>query len=135
DPPRPVPSELAAATVLRTCSVAPLSRDPRLLTFAGAVINANTGEVLFQRSGDTPAPPASVLKVLTAAAALSTIGPDFRMSTRVFEGSTPGSIVLVGGGDPTLSVLPAGQESVYRGAPKIADLAAAAVAKWNETHG
>jgi D-alanyl-D-alanine carboxypeptidase/D-alanyl-D-alanine-endopeptidase (penicillin-binding protein 4) len=135
DPPRPVPSEVAAATALRTCSIAPLSRDPRLLTFAGAVINASTGEVLFERSGDKPAPPASVLKVLTAAAALATIGPDFRMSTRVFEGSTPGSIVLVGGGDPTLSVLPAGSESVYTGAPKIAALAAAAVAKWNETHG
>ena len=133
-PPRPVPTAVATPAALRTCSVAALSTDPRLLTFAGSVINATTGEVLFDRSGNVAASPASVLKVLTSAAALSTIGPDFRMSTRVVQGSTPGSIVLVGRGDPTLSALPTGVESVYQGAPKLADLAAQTIAKWNTTH-
>lgn len=134
EPPRPVPSGVAAATALRTCSITALTKDPRLLKFAGSVINASTGEVLFDRGATAAQPPASVLKVLTAAAALATIGPDFRMSTRVFEGAAPGSIVLVGGGDPTLSALPSGAESFYRGAPKMADLAAQTIAKWNETH-
>jgi D-alanyl-D-alanine carboxypeptidase/D-alanyl-D-alanine-endopeptidase (penicillin-binding protein 4) len=134
EPPRPAPSEVPAATALRTCSISALAKDPRLLKFAGSVVNASTGEVLFDRAATAAAPPASVLKVLTAAAALATIGPDFRMSTRVLEGSAPGSIVLVGGGDPTLSALPPGVESFYRGAPKMADLAAQTIAKWNETH-
>ena len=133
-PPRPVPTVVATPAALRTCSVAALSTDPRLLTFAGSVINATTGEVLFDRSGNVAASPASVLKVLTAAAALSTIGPGFQMSTLVVQGSAPGSIVLVGRGDPTLSALPVGVESVYQGAPKLADLAAQTIAKWNTTH-
>ncbi len=134
EPPRPVPTELTPAAALRTCSISALAKDPRLLKFAGSVINANTGEVLFDRSADVAAPPASVLKVLTAAAAIATIGPDFQMATRVYEGSIPGSIVLVGRGDPTLSALPVGSESVYPGAPKLANLAALTLAKWNETH-
>lgn len=134
EPPRNVPEEVAPASLLRTCSIDALTKDPRLLTFAGSVINVTTGEVLFDRSAEVGAPPASVLKVLTAAAALATIGPDFQLATRVYEGSTPGSIVLVGGGDPTISALPAGVESFYRGAPKMDDLATQAVAKWNETH-
>ncbi len=134
EPPRPVPTEVAPAVALRTCSVAALAKDPRLLKFAGAVVNASSGEVLFDRAGDVAAPPASVLKVLTGAAALSTLGPNFQMSTRVVAGSTPGSIVLVGRGDPTLSALPAGVEGVYKGAPKLADLAAQTIATWNASH-
>ncbi len=134
EPSRDVPEEILPATALRTCSIASLAADPRLLTFAGSVINITTGEVLFDRSASVAAPPASGLKVLTAAAALMTLGPDFRMATRVLEGNEPGAIVLVGGGDTTLSRLPPGAESVYPGAPKLADLAAQTLAKWEELH-
>lgn len=120
---RPVPAEMAAATRLRTCSIAGLATDPRLMTFNGAVINATTGELLFDRGATTPVSQGSVLKVLTAAAALNILTPEYQLSTRVFEGSLPGTIVLVGGGDPTISQLPPGQESVYAGAPKLSDLA------------
>jgi len=61
---------------------------------------------------------------------LSALGPDYRLTTKVVAGPTPGSVVLVGGGDPTLSRLPFGQESVYPGAPKLADLAAQTVAAY-----
>ena len=128
-PSRPVPTAIAAATHLRTCSVAAPASDPNLLTFQGSVINTITGEVLFDRNGATPSRTASVLKTLTAAAALTVLGPDYQISTKVYAGSTPGTVVLVGGGDPTLSALGAGQESVYRGAPKLSDLAAQAQAK------
>jgi D-alanyl-D-alanine carboxypeptidase/D-alanyl-D-alanine-endopeptidase (penicillin-binding protein 4) len=122
-PTRPVPAAIAAATHLRTCSIAAPASDPNLLTLQASVINVATGEVLFDRAGATPSRTASVLKTLTAAAALSVLGPDYQISTKVYAGATPGTVVLVGGGDPTLSALPDGQESVYRGAPKISKLA------------
>lgn len=127
---RPTPSAIADPTHLRTCSVAKPASDPNLLTFQGSVINATTGEVLFDRAGATPARTASVMKTLTTAAGLAVLGPAYQFSTKVYEGSTPGSIVLVGGGDPTLSALGPGEESVYKGAPKLSDLAYQVKTQW-----
>ncbi len=129
---RPVPTEMPVASRLRTCSIAAAATDPRLLAFSGAVVNASTGELLFDRGAKTPVPQGSVLKVLTAAAALNILGPDYQIATRVYEGSTPGTVVLVGTGDPTLSQLPAGSESVYAGAPKLDDLAAQVLEKYDD---
>ncbi len=128
--PRTLPGTIAAPSRLRTCSIASLARDERLNEFFGSVVNATTGEVLFDRQADRAVRTGSVLKVITAAAALAALGPDHRMTTRVVTGSTPGTVVLVGGGDATLSRLPAGQESIYRGAPKLSDLAAQTVAAY-----
>lgn len=122
-PVRPVPANITPASRMRTCSVAGLSQDGRLGNLEAQVVNAKTGEVLFDRNGGKPGPTASVLKTLTSAAALQVLGPDYRVSTTVVKGSQPGQIVLVGGGDVTLSRLPDGQESFYGGAPKIQDLA------------
>lgn len=128
--PRPTPAAIADPTHLRTCSVAKAASDPNLLTFQGSVINATTGEVLFDRAGATPARTASVMKTLTTAAGLSVLGPAYQFSTKVYEGSAPGSIVLVGGGDPTLSALGPAEESVYKGAPKLSDLAYQVKTQW-----
>jgi len=127
---RPLPAELASATRLRTCSIAPQASDPRLGMLLGTIIRADTGEVLFDRIGDLPAPSMSATKVLTAAAAIAKVGPDYQVTTSVYEGSTPGTIVLVGRGDATLSALPAGQESFYPGAPKLQTLAEATIANY-----
>jgi D-alanyl-D-alanine carboxypeptidase/D-alanyl-D-alanine-endopeptidase (penicillin-binding protein 4) len=126
---RAVPDAPAAATALRTCSVASLTGKTALESFRGSVVDATTGESLLSVQGDKPSRTASVLKVLTAAAALSKLGPDYRLTTSVFEGSTPGTIVLVGGGDATLSRLDSG-ESVYKGAAKITTLANQVVAAY-----
>lgn len=128
---RDLPDGELTPSRLRTCSVAPLAADPALMSLSGQVVRIDTGEVLFDRAGDTPARTASVMKLLTAAAALATLGPDFQITTSVVQGSTPGSIVLIGRGDPTLSATSPGSESVYRGAPKLADLAAATLAAYN----
>ena len=128
---RSVPPALPAATRLRTCTVSGPASDPRLMSLKGYVMNAATGEVLFSREGDVPNRTGSVLKVLTAAAAVSALGPDYRLTTKVVDGTTPGTIVLVGGGDPTLS---AGGGSVYTNAPSIADLASRARAAHDQAH-
>jgi D-alanyl-D-alanine carboxypeptidase/D-alanyl-D-alanine-endopeptidase (penicillin-binding protein 4) len=71
-------------------------------SFTGVVQDAVTGEVLFDRAGDEVRAPASNIKLLTAAAALRTLGPDRRFSTRVVAGTAPGTVILTGGGDVLL---------------------------------
>ena len=131
DPARPVPGTETTASHLRTCSVAELATDSRLGSFQAQVVNANTGEVLFDRGGTTPSRTASVLKVLTSAAALSVLGPDHRATTTVVKGAEAGTVVLVGGGDITLTRLPTGQESAYAGAAHLDTLAIQTIAAWN----
>ena len=108
----------------RDCSVAELAADTRLVGLHAQVMNPETNEVLFDIQGDTPAQTASVMKLLTAAAALQVLGPNFRVQTKVYlDLDNPGQIVIIGAGDPTLSRVRAGVESVYKGAPKLSDLA------------
>ncbi|MFU8945521.1 D-alanyl-D-alanine carboxypeptidase/D-alanyl-D-alanine-endopeptidase [Mycetocola zhadangensis] len=129
-PPRPVPAAELPASALRTCSVAGLLGDSRFGTLQAQVLNAATGELLFERDPATASQTASSMKVLTAAAALNVLGPDFRASTKVVAGAEPGTIVLVGQGDLTLSRLPTGQEPVYTGAAHLDDLATKAKAAY-----
>jgi serine-type D-Ala-D-Ala carboxypeptidase/endopeptidase (penicillin-binding protein 4) len=66
------------------------------------VADARTGRVLYADNQSALATPASTTKVVTAVASLAVLGPDARFTTKVRQaGST---IVLVGGGDPTLAV-------------------------------
>src|SRR5699024_8742675 len=55
--------------------------------------------------------------------ALLTIPHDARLTTTVVAGDEPGRIVLVGGGDPTLTAQPLGSEGYYKGAAHIDSLA------------
>ena len=43
--------------------------------------------------------------------------------TRVVAGPDPGTVILVGGGDPTLTALPAGKEGVYPDPSRLTALA------------
>lgn len=133
--PRPQPSLQSVPTRLRTCSVGALVADPRFMGgLYASVMRADTGEILYANSGDSPQRTGSVLKVLTASAAITVLGADYQIPTRVFAGSAPGTIVLVGYGDPTLSAMPPGTESVYTGAPKLSSLAQAALATYASTY-
>ena len=121
--PTPTATKRTTPAALRTCSIAAAARDPRLAHFQGRVVNARTGETLFDRKGSTASRTASVLKVLTTAAALHVLGPDHRLTTKVVKGSKPGQVVLVGGGDVTLSRTPAGSRTAYAGAAHLSTLA------------
>ena len=89
---------------------------------SATVLDAGTGEVLLDRGGSTPVIPASTAKLATSAAVLSVTDPDQRLTTRVVAGAEPGEVVLVGGGDVTLSAAPVGRPSAYAGAARVATL-------------
>lgn len=114
----PVPTSAALAAAL-----APALANPDLGEFTGQISDAETGEVLWQQGASTPRTPASVTKVLTSAAALLTMDLDHRLTTAVVRGAQPGEVVLVGGGDLTLTAAPIGQDGYFEGGAHIADLA------------
>ncbi|MFF4160533.1 D-alanyl-D-alanine carboxypeptidase/D-alanyl-D-alanine-endopeptidase [Streptomyces sp. NPDC001678] len=69
---------------------------------AAAVVDATTGERLYGVGQSDAYTPASTIKLATAAAALSAVGPERRIETTVVAAGGDG-VVLVGGGDPTLT--------------------------------
>lgn len=98
-------SGVAAADPGRLADVLrPLLADPALGTVRTAsVVDTATGQVLFESGPREPMTPASTTKIATASAALAALGPDYRIRTTVTPGAGPGEIVLVGGGDPSLT--------------------------------
>lgn len=77
-----------------------------------AVVSLDSGRSLYVHNADRLFQPASTTKLFTAAVALSTLGPDYRIPTQVLakapiqEGKLDGSIWLYGMGDPTLGADP-----------------------------
>jgi D-alanyl-D-alanine carboxypeptidase/D-alanyl-D-alanine-endopeptidase (penicillin-binding protein 4) len=72
-------------------------------TRAAAVVDVATGKRLYTSGAGTALTPASTTKIATAVAALSALGPDHRFTTRAALEPDTGELVLVGGGDPTLT--------------------------------
>lgn len=128
---RSQPDAIPGAVAVRTCSVDPLATAASFPSLVGVVTDVASGDVLWGRSADKASSPAHIVTAFTAAAALQTLGADTRISTKVVDGSKPGSIVLVGGGDPTLATTNA---SFYRDAPQISDLASQAMTRYDELH-
>jgi serine-type D-Ala-D-Ala carboxypeptidase/endopeptidase (penicillin-binding protein 4) len=92
---------------------------------AADVIDVRTGQPLFSTGATALVPPASTAKLLTAAAALSALGPAAVLTTSVLPGATPAQIVLVGGGDPTLAGAAPDPAGTYPVAASLAGLAKA----------
>lgn len=71
------------------------------------VVNAKTGETVYERNADTMLAPASVTKLFSCAAALIALGPDSTTDTTVYQrgvvtgGTLRGDLILVAGGDLT----------------------------------
>ena len=87
-----------------------------------SVIDVATGEELLDQSATTGVTPASTNKVLTAWAALSSMGPGHRLQTKaVLDGQT---VTLVGGGDVLLAD-DAGDPTATAGHAGLGDLARA----------
>lgn len=92
-------------------ALAPFLSDPKLGPhLAVQVADLSTGELVVNR-GKGAFTPASTMKILTSAAALTALGPGTRFSTRVLGAGK--RIVLVGGGDPFLASTPAAATGEY----------------------
>ncbi len=112
--PEPAPSAPAVldAAVTRSApqdpaslrsTLTPLVEAPALGGRASAsVVDAATGKQLYGHGAAAPMTPASTVKIATAAAALSALGPDHRIATTVRLSEDARTLTLVGGGDPTL---------------------------------
>ena len=98
--------------------------NPALAQFSGIVIDPATGSVIWNKDSNAAQLPASTAKLLTGTALLTSVDPTSRFVTKVVQGDQDGDIVLVGGGDVTLSARNTGVDTVYAGAPMMADLAA-----------
>lgn len=111
---------LAAFVLPAAAAAAPGSLEPRLeralhvphvslSASAASVVDLSTGQAVYSRNASLPLQPASNEKLAVTYAALSALGPSFRIETDVLgegqqSGSTwQGDLVLKGYGDPTLS--------------------------------
>lgn len=91
------------------------------------VTDATTGTTLYDHGARVAVIPASTTKLFTAAAALHVLGPTARFETTVVAGAVTGGtlhgdLVVVGGGDPTLTARTA--PTAYPRPARLADLAA-----------
>src|SRR5882672_9582726 len=71
-----------------------------------SVVDVRSGRALFSHNANAPLNPASNMKLITAAATLVELGPDFHMLTGLYgqvqDGAVTGGLYLKGFGDPTL---------------------------------
>jgi D-alanyl-D-alanine carboxypeptidase/D-alanyl-D-alanine-endopeptidase (penicillin-binding protein 4) len=72
------------------------------------IINLETDSIVYARNSQKVLIPASNMKIITTAASLYYLGPEYRYVTRcavtgmVWERVLKGNVVLIGGGDPTI---------------------------------
>ncbi|GAA3080569.1 D-alanyl-D-alanine carboxypeptidase/D-alanyl-D-alanine-endopeptidase [Streptomyces rectiviolaceus] len=113
----PAPDGKALAGVLD-----PLLKDKALGPERSAVvIDAGTGRRVYGKGGGDTLTPASTTKIATAVAALTSAGADHRITTKTVIEPDSKDVVLVGGGDPTLT---ARKDGPYSGsAASLRDLA------------
>ncbi|MGY0017719.1 D-alanyl-D-alanine carboxypeptidase/D-alanyl-D-alanine endopeptidase [Streptomyces sp. YJ-C3] len=124
----PGPTKHALADVLD-----PLLKDPALgPRRTAAVVDAVTGKRLYGKSAGDALTPASTIKLATAVAALTAAGPEHRIATRTALEKDAKELVLIGGGDPTLT---AREKNPYGAASlrTLADETAAALKKSDTT--
>src|SRR6266436_7565136 len=104
------------------------------------IVDAESGETLFEQNADKYFVPASNMKLFTTALALAKLGPEYRFHTTLetrgtisSEGVLSGDVVLVGRGDPNLSnrKFPFELKEEFDGPPQkaLVELADALIAK------
>ena len=109
---------------IRTCQIQQGATNSGGTSLSGLVVDSASGQELADFTSEASSPTASVVKLFTAAAALTVLGTDYTFSTQVVEGE-PGEIFLVGGGDVTLTRAPG--RNYYNSSASLTSLAEVAV--------
>jgi D-alanyl-D-alanine carboxypeptidase/D-alanyl-D-alanine-endopeptidase (penicillin-binding protein 4) len=130
--PLPSPSETALPVDPNLCSAKSALSQSSLGKFYGYVVDVNTGKILINVNGEEATPSASVLKVLSVAASLTHVPADYTATTRVLTvPEEPGTIVLKGGGDHTLSNMTKGSYTTYAKPARLETLASQVLNAWS----
>jgi serine-type D-Ala-D-Ala carboxypeptidase/endopeptidase (penicillin-binding protein 4) len=95
--PRVVPNNVAVTNKIQAIKVRGATG-----SYSGSVVEVGSGTVLYAHNATRPHIPASTMKLLTATAAMSILGPEHTFQTTVVS-PQPGQVILVGGGDPYLA--------------------------------
>jgi D-alanyl-D-alanine carboxypeptidase/D-alanyl-D-alanine-endopeptidase (penicillin-binding protein 4) len=107
-PAEPSRADIASAKELSAALHAIIAASPIDTSRAGIfVADVETGQPVFARDPDALLNPASNVKLVTTAAALARLGPDFRFDTELYVDATAGSesartLYVKGKGDPSL---------------------------------
>lgn len=72
----------------------------RRVVFSACIVRCETDEIVYEKNSNMALLPASNMKIVTSAAALEHLGPDFAFVTRV--GLCGDALVVIGSGDPLL---------------------------------
>jgi D-alanyl-D-alanine carboxypeptidase/D-alanyl-D-alanine-endopeptidase (penicillin-binding protein 4) len=102
DVPSPTPTTPAPVPATGTLTARLATISTKKIDKVSVVVATTDGDVLTDRAGSVALTPASTMKLLTTTVALDTLGAEHRFVTKVVDAG-PGSIVLVGGGDPLLT--------------------------------
>lgn len=105
------PSASSALPAARTRISSILARSALRRGSVGVkIISLDSGEVVYERDAEKYFMPASNMKSFTVAAALDTLGPDFRFLTSIYAAEKPGpdgvikgDLIVFGRGDPSFS--------------------------------
>ena len=90
----------AIPKVFQNLSNSKFLADPSMI-----VVDAMTGEVIFERNSTQARKPASVIKLLSATSVLSYIDSQKVFNTNIYKGVDPGTIVINGEYDPWISMI------------------------------
>lgn len=96
-------SATAADSVAITSAFSQLTSIPTMANPSVIVLDEKTGDILYESNAYSPRKPASVLKIISAAAAYTYLAPSDSFSTTLYTGADAKSIVIKGSFDPWIS--------------------------------
>ncbi len=99
----PQSSATAADTLLVSKVFSQLATTPSLADPSVIVLDEKTGEVVFESNANSPRKPASVIKLVSAAAAYTYLSPSDSYTTSLWAGVDSKSVVIQGSLDPWIS--------------------------------
>jgi D-alanyl-D-alanine carboxypeptidase/D-alanyl-D-alanine-endopeptidase (penicillin-binding protein 4) len=97
------PSASASDFTSAASAFSQLSKSSTLANPAVMVVDKVTGEIVYQSNAGSPRKPASLLKIVTAAAAYAYLSPSDSYTTSLWQGMDSKTVVIQGSLDPWIS--------------------------------